>query len=60
MLRRVLVGAAAPTLAIGLALVVTIAILLASGSSVSGFLDTIFSAPAERNVVNILNNASIL
>ena len=60
MLRRVRVGAAAPTLAIGLALVVTIAILLASGSSVSGFLDTIFSAPAERNVVNILNNASVL
>ena len=60
MLRRILVGAAAPVLAIGLALVITIVILVVSGSSVSGFLNTIFSAPGERNLVSIFNNASVL
>ena len=58
--KRVLAGAAAPVLAIALALVITIAILVVSGSSVSGFVSTIFSMPAERNLVNILNNASVL
>ncbi len=60
MVRRILVGAAAPVLALLIALVITVAILLAAGDSVSGFLDTIFSVPAARNVVNILNNASVL
>lgn len=60
MLRRAVIGMAAPVLAIVLALAVTIMILVASGSSVSGFLDTIFSIPAGRNLVNILNNASVL
>jgi general nucleoside transport system permease protein len=60
MVRRVLVGAAAPVLALVIALVITVAILLAAGDSVSGFLSTIFSVPAERNVVNIINNASVL
>src|SRR4030095_13083054 len=60
MVKRVLVGAAAPVLALLIALVITVAILLAAGDSVSGFLDTIFSVPAARNVVNILNNASVL
>jgi general nucleoside transport system permease protein len=60
MVRRILVGAAAPVLALVIALVITIAILLAAGDSVSGFLGTILSVPAERNVVNIINNASVL
>lgn len=58
--KRVLVGAAAPLLAVAIALVVTVLILAVSGSSVSGFLATIFSAPADRNVVNIVNNSSVL
>jgi ABC-type uncharacterized transport system permease subunit len=60
MLRRLAVGAAAPVLAIALALLITIAILLLSGNSVSGFLTTIFSVPGARNVVNIVNNGSVL
>ena len=60
MVRRVLVGAAAPVLALAISLVITIVILLVSGSSVSGFLGTLFSAPEPRNLVNIVNNASVL
>jgi general nucleoside transport system permease protein len=59
-LRRLGLALAAPVLAIVAALLITCVILLLAGSSVSGFLSTIFSAPAERNVINILNNASIL
>jgi len=59
-LRRFGLALAAPVLAIAAALLITCVILLVAGSSVSGFLSTIFSAPAERNVINILNNASIL
>ncbi len=60
MLRRVLVGAAAPVLAIVIAMLITVGILVLSGNSVSGFLTTIFSVPAPRNLVNILNNSSVL
>jgi simple sugar transport system permease protein len=60
MVRRAVVGAAAPLLALVIALVITIAILLLAGNSISGFLSTIFSAPAPRNLVNIVNNASVL
>jgi simple sugar transport system permease protein len=60
MVRRILVGAAAPVLALVIALVFTVLILLAAGDSVSGFLSTIFSVPEKRNVVNIINNASVL
>lgn len=60
MVRRILVTAAAPVLAIVIALLITIVILLLSGSSVSGFLTTIVSRPAPRNVVNIVNNGSVL
>jgi simple sugar transport system permease protein len=59
-LRRFGLALAAPVLAIVAALLITCLILLLAGSSVSGFLSTIFSAPAERNIINILNNASIL
>jgi ABC-type uncharacterized transport system permease subunit len=59
-LRRMGLALAAPVLAIVAALLITCVILLVAGSSVSGFLSTIFSAPAERNIINILNNASIL
>jgi general nucleoside transport system permease protein len=60
MLRRILVGAAAPVLALVIALVITMAILLMAGNSIPGFLGTIFSAPAARNLVNIVNNGSVL
>ena len=60
MLERIAVGLAAPVLAIVVAMLITIGILLLAGNSVSGFLSTIFSMPAPRNVVNILNNASVL
>ena len=60
MVKRIVVGAAAPVLALAMALLITIVILLLAGNSVSGFLSTIFSAPAPRNLVNIINNASVL
>jgi ABC-type uncharacterized transport system permease subunit len=60
MLKRTALGAVAPLLAIAIAVLITVVILLLSGNSVSGFLSTVFSAPAPRNVVNILNNASVL
>ncbi len=60
MLKRIVVGLAAPVLAIVMAMLITIGILLLSGNSVSGFLTTIFSVPAPRNVVNIINNSSVL
>jgi ABC-type uncharacterized transport system permease subunit len=60
MVRRILVGAVAPVLALFIAMVITAAILLAAGDSVSGFLSTIFSVPEARNIVNIINNASVL
>src|ERR1700712_488470 len=60
MVKRIVVGAAAPVLALAIALAITIVILLLAGDSVSGFLSTIFSVPGPRNVVNIINNASVL
>ena len=60
MLKRIAIGAAAPVLAIVIALLITVGILVLSGNSVSGFMATIFSVPAPRNVVNIVNNASVL
>ena len=60
MVKRIVIGAAAPVLALAMALLITIVILLLAGNSVSGFLSTIFSAPAPRNLVNIINNASVL
>jgi general nucleoside transport system permease protein len=60
MARRILIWAAAPVLALAIALLITIGILLASGNSVSGFLSTVTAQPAPRNVVNIVNNASVL
>jgi len=60
MLKRIAIGAAAPALAIVIAMVITIAILVAAGNSVSGFMSTIFSVPGPRNIVNIINNSSVL
>jgi ABC-type uncharacterized transport system permease subunit len=60
MLKRIALGAVAPVLAIVIALLVTIVILLLAGNSVSGFLETITARPAARNLVNIVNNGSVL
>ena len=60
MLKRIVVGLAAPVLAIVIAMLITVVILVASGNSVSGFMTTIFAVPAPRNVVNIVNNSSVL
>jgi ABC-type uncharacterized transport system permease subunit len=60
MVRRILIGAVAPVLALVIALIITIAILLWAGDSVSGFLSTLFAVPEARNIVNIINNASVL
>ena len=60
MIRRVALVAVAPVLAVLIALLITVSILLVAGNSVSGFLATIFSWPAPRNLVNIVNNASVL
>ncbi|WP_405055904.1 ABC transporter permease [Kribbella sp. NBC_01505] len=59
-LRRIGLALAAPVLAVVAALLITCVILLVAGNPVSGFLTTIFTVPADRNIVNILNNASIL
>jgi general nucleoside transport system permease protein len=58
--RRIALALVAPALAIVIALLITIVILLLSGNSVSGFLETIVARPAARNLVHILNNASVL
>ncbi len=58
--RRIGLALAAPVLAIVAALLITCVILVAAGSSVSGFLSTIFTMPADRNIINILNNTAIL
>ncbi len=60
MLKRIVLGLAAPVLAIVIAMLITVGILLLAGNSVSGFMSTIFSVPAPRNVVNIINNSSVL
>jgi simple sugar transport system permease protein len=60
MLKRIAIGLAAPVLAIVIAMLITVGILLLAGNSVSAFMSTIFSVPAPRNVVNIINNSSVL
>ena len=60
MLRRIALALAAPVLAIVIAMLITVGILLVSGNSVSGFMTTMFSAPGPRNIVNIINNSSVL
>ncbi|MDQ3629303.1 MAG: ABC transporter permease [Actinomycetota bacterium] len=59
-LRRIGLAVAAPVLAFVLAGLVTTAILLASGNPATAFWEVILSWPASRNLVNILNTASVL
>ncbi|MEJ7628063.1 MAG: ABC transporter permease [Nocardioidaceae bacterium] len=58
--RRALLSLAAPALAAVVAAVVSTAILLSTGDDVSAFWNTLLEWPADRSLVNIANNASVL
>lgn len=60
MLRRFGLAVTAPALAAVIALLVTVVILVATGNSVGDFLNVMFSVPKGRNVVNMINNSSVL
>ena len=60
LVRRIALALAAPILAFVVAGIVTSLVLLGTGDSVSMFWDTILTWPPSRNLVNILNNSSIL
>ena len=51
---------AAPALALLVAAVVTTGVLMAAGESPGPFWDTMLTWPANRNLVNILNDGSVL
>lgn len=58
--RRLGLGLAAPALALVIAAVLSSLLLLSTGDDVSGFWSTLFTAPKDRNIVNILNYGSLL
>ena len=58
--RRILLGLAAPVLAVALAALVVTIVLVATGDDVGGFWDVMLTWPKNRNIVNIVNSASIL
>ncbi|UDY24411.1 ABC transporter permease [Nocardioides sp. Kera G14] len=58
--RRVGLTLAAPVLAIVFAMIVTSLVLIAAGDPVGKVWSTIFSEPRARNVVNMINSASML
>ena len=60
LLKRAALGVAAPALALVVAAIVSSLVLLATGDDVAGFWSTLLTWPAGRNLVNILNAASIL
>ncbi len=59
-LRRVLLGAAAPTLAFVVAAIATSVVLLGSGDSPAEFWQVVLSVPDSRQFVNIVNVTAIL
>jgi len=59
-LRRIGMVLAAPLLAVVFAMLVTSIIMLAAGDPVLKVWETIFSEPKPRNIVNIINSASVL
>jgi simple sugar transport system permease protein len=59
-LRRAVTTIAAPALALLFAMIVTTLILLIAGDPVVDVWQVLFSKPKARNVVNIINNGSIL
>ncbi len=60
LLKRALLGMAAPALALIVAAIVASIVLRATGDDVAGFWSTLLSWPQGRNVVNILNASAIL
>jgi simple sugar transport system permease protein len=58
--RRLALTIAAPLLAVLFSIVVTSIVLIAAGDPVGTVWEVIFSKPAARNVVNIINSASVL
>jgi simple sugar transport system permease protein len=60
LLRRILLGLAAPLLALGVAAIISTLILLVTGDDIAKFWDVMLTWPAERNIVNILNTATVL
>lgn len=60
LLRKAALGLAAPALALVIAAVLSSILLLATGDDLGGFWETLATAPAERNIVNIINYGSLL
>ena len=60
LLKRIALAVAAPVLAFAVAGVVASLVLLVTGDDVGAFWDVMFTWPQHRNIVNILNTASIL
>jgi ABC-type uncharacterized transport system permease subunit len=58
--RRLLLGVAAPVLAVVVAAVIATVVLLATGDDVGAFWSTMLTWPKNRNIINILNYASAL
>ena len=58
--KRILLSLAAPVLALVVAAVISSLVLVASGDDVGAFWSTMFTPPKSRNVINIINNASVL
>jgi ABC-type uncharacterized transport system permease subunit len=60
LLKRVALALAAPVLAFVVAGIVASLVLLITGDDVGGFWNVIFSMPAHRNIVSILNTTALL
>ena len=58
--KRVALALAAPVLAILVAALVASLVLLVTGDDVGAFWSTMLTWPQNRNIINILNNASLL
>jgi ABC-type uncharacterized transport system permease subunit len=58
--RKIGLGLAAPVLAVVIAAALSSLLLVVTGANTSGFWDTMLTAPAQRNIINIINYAAIL
>lgn len=57
---KIVLGIAAPALALVLAFAITSLVLISAGDPVGQVWDTILSIPPTRNLANIINNGSVL
>jgi ABC-type uncharacterized transport system permease subunit len=57
---RMLLGLAAPVLALAIAFAITSLVLIVAGDPVGDVWSTILSVPEERNVANIIKNGTVL